>query len=378
MKAHMKLGGVRMRTSMILALAAAMASSAFAAAPRRSAPGAAASVDWRRCMATIGQRLDFTGAALISRRGSTSLYARGLSGPPGSAPLDPGYRFNLASEGKMFTAVAVGQLMDAGWVRLDDPIGRWVGGLTPEASAVTVRQLLTHSSGLGDFLTPENLPTIIAARGLSDLKPLIARDKPAFTPGARFSYSNSGFVLLGLLVERASGQSYGDYLRTHVFAPAGMSASGLAPGGSPPMAFGMTAMGPEGPTAVHRAPTLRGGSAGGGFSTVGDMRKFFAALLAGKLVRPETARLMTSPQIVARPAEGDTPEFDYGLGFGVGRFEGHRWFGHNGGAPGANGEAATFPDDEITLIVLANRDPPLASRFFRALRAAAFSADPAC
>ncbi len=373
-----KTGGETMRNWTMAALLAAMVASGAVAAPARAAEATAAEGTLPRCAAAIGDRLDFNGAASISRRGTTSLYARGLSGLPGSRPLTPDYRFNLASEGKMFTAVAVGQLLDAGRVKLDDPIGHWVDGLTPEASAVTVKQLLTHTSGLGDFLTTENMPAIVKARSLSDLKPLIANQKPAFKPGLRFSYSNLGFVLLGLLVERASGQSYGGYLQAHVFAPAGMTASGLSPEGTAPLAIGLTAIGPDGPVAPHRALLMRGSSAGGAFSTVGDMQRFFAALRDGKLVRPDTFRLMTSPQVVAAPAEGGKPEFDYGLGFGVGRFQGHRWFGHNGGAPGANGEAVMFPDDDIALVVAANRDPPLASAFFRALRAAVFAGEGGC
>ena len=139
-------------------------------------------------------------------------------------------RFNLGSAGKMFTGVAVGQLIDAGKVRLEDPIGAQVKGLTSEAAAVTVRQLLTHTSGLGNFFSPENLVAIEKARTASDLLSLVASDKPSFPPGSRFQYSNTGFLLLGILVERVSGQSYGRYLDEHVFNPAGMVTTGLEPG----------------------------------------------------------------------------------------------------------------------------------------------------
>jgi len=365
---------------------AALACTAVVLTGLIAGPGSAAPAPapWslQRCLAATAERLDFTGAASVSRHGVLSRHARGLAGGPGSPALTPDDRFNLASEGKMFTAVAVAQLIDGGRVRLDDAIGRYVAGLTPETSAVTVRQLLTHSSGLGDYISP-NFPAVMKARSLSDLKPLVASDRPAFTPGSRFGYSNSGFLVLGLLIEAVSGQSYGDYLQAHIFQPAGMTATGLDPDAPRPSAIGLTAMGPDGPlpagAPLRPAPVPRGSAAGGAFSTAGDMQRFFAALTTGKLVRPETYLMMTSPQIVAAPAKGDTPEFDYGLGFGVGMFKGHRWFGHNGGAPGANDEAVVFPDDATSLVVMSNRDPPLASHFFREVRGFAFSpAEPPC
>ncbi|HZL00304.1 MAG TPA: serine hydrolase domain-containing protein [Caulobacteraceae bacterium] len=330
-------------------------------------------------MASAARALDFSGVVSVVRNGAMTSYARGLVAGPGSLPIDIGTRFNLGSAGKMFTAVAVAQLIDAGKVGLDDPIGRYVAGLTAEASAVTVRQLLTHSSGLGNYFAPENLPAMLEARTLGDLLPLVAAEKPQFPPGSRFSYSDTGFLLLGLMIERASGRSYGDYLQSHIFDPAKMASTGLAP--PPARAIGMTSMaappGPPGPGPARPAPeaALHGGSAGGAFSTADDMQRFFAALTEGKLTSAASFRRLVSAQIVAAPATGDQPERDYGFGFGVGRFVDRRWFGHNGGAPGVNVEATVFPDDQLAIVVLANRDPPAATLLFRKLRAALF--DPA-
>jgi CubicO group peptidase (beta-lactamase class C family) len=326
-----------------------------------------------RCLAALARNLDFSGVVSILRPDGPTLFAQGV-------PDDA--RFNLGSAGKMFTAVAVAQLVDAGKVRLDVPIGAYVKGLTPEAAAVTVRQLLTHSSGLGNFFAPENLTAIEKARTASDLLPLVAADKPSFPPGSRFQYSNSGFVLLGILVERVSGQGYGEYLEHHVFKPAGMVASGLDPGPASTRAVGTTAMsdrpqGPGGPPArgplrPAREAALHGNPAGGGYSTASDMQKFFAALLGAQLTSAAMLKKLSSSQIVAVPANGASPELGYGLGFGVGTFQGHRWFGHNGGAPGVNVETAAYPDDGAIAIVMSNRDPPAASMLFRKLRAALF------
>jgi CubicO group peptidase (beta-lactamase class C family) len=362
-----------------------------------------------RCVAVEAAKLDFSGVLSVVQGGAHTTYARGLVAGAGSASIDRDTQFNIGSAAKMFTAVAIAQLIEAGKIGLDDPVGRTVGGLTPEAAAVTVRQLLTHSAGLGNYFTPENLPALAKARSLHDLLPLVATEKPAFPPGSRFSYSDSGFLLLGMLIEHVSGESYGDYLHAHVFTPAGMTSTGLEPASPPVRAVGMTAMPapgaapmlmragaeakadsaggsppmrlqtgandspPPGPLRIAQEAAFRGSSAGGAFSTAGDMEKFFTALENGTLTSDASFRRLVTPQIVAAPADGEQAERDYGFGFGVGQFDHHRWFGHNGGAPGVNAEAAVFPDDQVSVVVLSNRDPPAATRLFRDLRAMLFA-----
>jgi len=393
----------------------------------RPATAADASGALQRCVAAKAEQQDFSGVIAVSERGRPiALLARGKLAGEDSAAITARTRFNLGSASKMFTAVAVGQLIDAGTIRLDDAIGAYVNGLTPEASAVTVRQLLTHSSGLGDFFAPQNMAAMMKARTATDLLPLIADDRPAFAPGSRFAYSNSGFALLGILVERVSGLTYGDYLGRHVFAPAGMTDTGLDPKPLATLAVGMTAhrpgmalqaspggpglvligpdgspmapgggggaagagnplmlRGPEGQAiapdraalaekpALHPAPGAVegfGSPAGGLFSTALDMQRFAQALLAARLTSAATTAALTAPQIVAAPATSSRPERSYGFGFGVGTEEGRRWFGHNGGTLGANTEFAVFPEDRLTLTVLSNRDPPMASAMFAYLR----------
>jgi CubicO group peptidase (beta-lactamase class C family) len=105
------------------------------------------------------------------------------------------------------------------------------------------------------------------------------------------------------------------------------------------------------------------------------MQRFFAALLGGQLTTAATFKELISPQIVAAQAKNGSPQLEYGLGFGVGTVQGHRWFGHNGGAPGANVEVAAYPDDGIAVVVMSNRDPPTATVLFRKLRAILFDPD---
>ncbi|MFN0183430.1 MAG: serine hydrolase domain-containing protein [Aquabacterium sp.] len=351
-----------------------------------ASPAAAGTGD--ACLrAELSARPDFVGVALMRQRGQTRLAAQGAADDTGR-PLDDQDRFNIGSVSKMFTAVAVAQLVERGRLALDGPIGRWVDPLDAEVAAVTLRQLLTHSAGLGNFYTPDNLTAMQAAGRLADLLPLARDTRPRFTPGTRFQYSNNGFLLLGLAVERASGMSFDAYLREQVFTPAGMAATSLRPEGPRLAAQGFTRLPPIGvgppprmaaspgssggpppmPTGPLRAADearLPGTSAGGAYSTAGDLMRFFDALQAGRLVGVATLRELTRPQIESLPGQ------HYGLGFGLVRWEGHEGYGHNGGAPGVNAEAMVFPADDLVLIVLSNRDPPGAGQQMQALRRAA-------
>ena len=356
-----------------------------------------------QCVLSRPDAAGFSGIVSVTHGGVSTAWPQGLQGLPGSAPVTAATRFNIGSAGKMFTAVAIGQLIDAGKIGLDDPVGRYVDGLKPETAAVTIRQLLMHTSGLGNFFTPDTVPQLQHLKSLSDLMPLISGDTPRFAPGSRFDYSNTGFALLGLAVERASGTSYGAYLSSHIFMPAGMTATGLS------FSEGNTAVGlssgggggmlpprdgPGGPGREMRGPppggapdggqglpgrpapeaSLPATSAGGLYSTAGDITRFFQALNSGKLLRPATFTDFTRAQIESAPAKGDLPALHYGFGFGTGTFENHAWFGHNGGAPGLNAEAVMLPDDDLIIVVLANRDPPAATQVFRAVRQAVLHA----
>ncbi len=372
-----------------------------------SANTASARATLQQCIASEAKASGFSGVISITRPGGIVTHAQGFMAAPGSAKMNANAQFNIGSAGKMWTAVAVAQLIDAKMVTLDDPIGRHVSGLTPEASAVTVRQLLTNSGGLGNFFTPNNLDVFKRATTLAELKPLITAEKPAFLPGTRSQYSNSGFLLLGLMIEQVSGQSYGDYLKARIFKPAGMTGSGMTPAGSKARALGMTNLpafddkpggpppgpppgpqlgplpgGPDGPMPSPPGPlrvsdeaALMGTSAGGGFSTASDMQRFFAALLAGKLTGATMRDALTSRQIEVLPAKGPLPAIFYGFGFMIADHKGHGWIGHNGGLPGANVATSSFVKDQITAVVLTNRDPPAADMMMRKVQAKLFDGD---
>jgi D-alanyl-D-alanine carboxypeptidase len=345
----------------------------------------------RQCIAREAQTHTFSGVVSITLPNGDVVSAHGVIAGAGSAQMLPDAQFSIGSAGKMWTAVAIAQLVDRNKIGLDDTIGQYVRGLTPEAAAVTIRQLLTHSSGLGNFFTPEHMDLFMRARSLGELKQLIASDKPAFAPGSKSKYSNSGFLLLGLLIEQVSGQPYADYLQTNIFEPAGMTGSSVLPAAAARRAIGMTnipaidpalsgtppgnapeTLPPPGPLRPAIEAELMGTSAGGSYSTPSDMQRFFAALLASKLTSAEMLKTLTSRQFELLPAKGPLPAIHYGLGFMVGAHNGHAWIGHGGGAPGLNVATAAFGADQVTIVVMSNRDPPAADLMLRAIQTMLF------
>lgn len=373
-----------------------------------TAAAAASAVSTDACLqAELASQPQFSGVAMLRQKGRVHVATHGQADAAGKA-LQPGTRFNLGSASKMFTAVAVAQLVAQDKLALDAPIGRWVDGLTPPIAAVTLRQLLTHSGGLGNFVVPESLAALQQAKTLDRQMALVEDVRPLFEPGTRFRYSNTGFLLLGRAVERASGQTFAGYLQSRVFEPAGMTQTSLdpalpvvaatgftrlpefVPGEGPGVPGGPAMAGaprdapatgalppapppppPGGPLRAAAESALPGSPAGSAYSTAGDMARFFDALEAGKLVTADWVKQLTGAHINASPP-GAPLALEYGLGFDVSRWQGHRSFGHNGGAPGVNVEAVRYPDDDILIVVLSNRDPPLAGRVLAALRHKAF------
>jgi D-alanyl-D-alanine carboxypeptidase len=308
---------------------------------------------------------EFSGALLVAREGKVLLEdAWGRADREAGTPNTPETRFRIGSMNKMFTAVATLQLVDAGKLALDDPIGKHLPDYPNKeiASKVTVRHLLTHTGGTGDIFGPEFEQNRLRLRMHRDYVKLYGSRGPGFEPGARFEYSNYGFVLLGALIEAVSGQSYYDYVRQNVFRPAGMTSTDSLPESEdvPNRAVGYLRPFPGAEWAPN-TDTLpwRGTAAGGGYSTVGDLMRFAEALSSGKLISKATVEDATRPH-----------QQNYGYGFGVQGEGVLRSYGHGGGAPGMNGELRVFPELGYVVVSLSNLDPPAASELveFFALR----------
>jgi CubicO group peptidase (beta-lactamase class C family) len=298
---------------------------------------------------------EFSGAVLVARHGKVLLQrAWGQADRKSRTPNTVRTKFRLGSMNKMFTAVATLQLVEAGKLALDDPIGKHLPDYPNRAlaSKVTVRHLLTHTGGTGDIFGPDYDKNRLKLRDHGDYLDLYGSRPLGFEPGARWEYSNYGFVLLGALIEAVSGVSYYDYVRERVFRPAGMTATDSLPESQdvPGRAVGYT--GSRG----SRMPNSdwlpwRGTAAGGGYSTVGDLLRFAQALSSGTLISKATLAKATSPQ-----RQG------YGYGFAVGGQRPSPHYGHSGGAPGMNGELRIFPKSGYVVVSLSNLDPPAASQ----------------
>ena len=271
-------------------------------------------------------------------------------------------RFRIGSMNKMFTAVAILQLVQAGKVKLTAPLGTYLSDYPNRevATKVTIHQLLTHTGGTGDIFGPDFDAHRNELRKLADYVKLYGKRGPEFEPGSSWAYSNYGFILLGTVIEKVTGHSYYDYVQQHIYAPAGMTRSGSLPEDHavPNRSIGYTK--PPGTTGwIANTDTLpyRGTSAGGGYSTVGDLARFAHALLSHELLSPDTTKLLITGKVKAGPGAR------YAYGFEDARdADSNGWVGHGGGAPGINGDLKIYPKTGYVVAVLANLDPPAAQR----------------
>jgi CubicO group peptidase (beta-lactamase class C family) len=305
----------------------------------------------------LAQRGVFSGTVLLAKDGKPILTrAAGLANRDFDVPNRLDTKFNLGSMNKMFTAVAVLQLAEQGKLSLDDPIGRHLdtSWLSQEIlDKVTVRHLLTHSSGLGSYFNQEwDRSSRALYRTVEDWKPLVAGETLAFEPGTRSQYSNTGFLVAGAIVEKASGMDYFEYIREHITGPAAMASTdcyeldkvnrNLAVGYELRPASG----GREHQNNLFMH-VIRGGPAGGGYSTVEDLLRFDRALRSGKLLKEQSLKAAWAPY-----PELDSP--GYGLGFGIQQTAAGKVVGHSGGFPGINGDLSMYLDSGYTVAVLSN------------------------
>lgn len=298
----------------------------------------------------------FSGTVLVAKDGRTVFAgAYGLADREHGVANTMDTEFRIASMNKMFTAVAVLQLVQAGRIRLDAPLGTYLTDYPNKdvAGKVTIHQLLTHTGGTGDIFGPEYSAHRQELRNVSDYLKLFGTRGLEFEPGSRFDYSNYGYILLGAVIEKVSGMNYYDYVAQHVFAPAGMTSTASFP---EDMVVARLAVGYMHDSVtralVPNTQTLpyRGTSAGGGYSTVGDLVRFGKALLEHKLLDAEHTSLLTTGKI-------DLGSVKYAYGFEEESVNGLRIIGHSGGAPGMNGDIAIDPQSGYVIAALSNFDP---------------------
>jgi len=317
----------------------------------------------------------FSGSVLIVKDGQPILeLAAGIANKDKQIPNGMETKFNLGSANKMFTAVAVAQLVEKGLFDFNDPVGKLLSDYPNQQvrDEVTIHHLLTHTSGLGSFIDIKYREQFLAARqhlkNISDVVDLF-KDRPLEFPIGESHYSSDGYELLGAIIEATSGQNYYDYIREHIYQVAQMKSTDsyeVDPNNPrEDIAIGYTNRNSrtdkmeEGERFDNFGLNLLKGTAGGcGYSTCEDLSKFGQALQEGKLVSLEMLDKMLTPYI-NEGSKGNQTKYQ-GYGFQVWDIAGVRRYGHPGRFTGVNARFDVYPDLGYTVVALANYDPPAA------------------
>jgi CubicO group peptidase (beta-lactamase class C family) len=300
----------------------------------------------------------FSGTVLVAKDGKVVLErAVGVANRDFNAPVTMDTKFNLGSMNKMFTGVAVMQLVEKGKLSLEDPIGKYLDDSWCSQDIldkVQVRHLLTHTSGLGSYFNETfDQSSRARFRSVSDYKPLTRDETLQFKPGTQWRYSNTGMLLAGAVIEKASGMDYFEYVRQHITGPAGMTGTECyeLDKVNPNLAVGYQRQRtPDGKVEYTNSifmHVIRGGPAGGGYSTAPDLLRFDRAMRAGKLVSEASLKQLWSAHTeVASP--------NYGYGFFVQTTPAGRTVGHSGGFPGISSDLTMYLDEGYTVVVMSN------------------------
>jgi CubicO group peptidase (beta-lactamase class C family) len=296
----------------------------------------------------------FMGTVLVAQDGKVLLdKGYGFANLEWEVPNTPATKFRLGSITKQFTAASILLLEERGKLKVDDPVKKHMPDAPAAWDKITIFHVLTHTSGIPSFtgfpdykahqaqaMTPEKLVEWF-------------RDKPLeFEPGTKWNYSNSGYVLLGYLIEKISGQSYSEFVQQNIFTPLGMKDSGYDSNSAiiAHRAAGYTPdkSGPANAGFVHMSIPF---SAGALYSTTEDLLRWEQGLFGGKVLKAESLAKMTTPF-----------KQDYAFGLAVSANNGHKMIAHDGGIEGFNTSLAYYPDDKLVVAVLANLNGPFAGQ----------------
>jgi CubicO group peptidase (beta-lactamase class C family) len=312
------------------------------------------------CLAQDAARLDqvvqsyaagrkFMGTALVAR-GNQVLFSKGygFADLEWDVPNTPTTKFRLGSVTKQFTAASILLLEERGKLNVSDPVKKYMPDAPAAWDKMTIFHVLTHTAGIPNFTSFPDYEKLAPFPATPAQLVARFRDKPLdFAPGEQFSYSNSGYVLLGYLIEKIAGESYEKFVRENIFTPLGMSDSGYDSNSAiiPRRASGY-ALGPggyENAGFIHMSIPL---SAGALYSSTEDLLKWEQGLFGGKVLKPASLEKMTTPF-----------KSNYAFGLGVETIGGHKLISHSGGIQGFVTELEYYPDDKLTVVVLENVSP---------------------
>jgi D-alanyl-D-alanine carboxypeptidase len=309
----------------------------------------------------------FSGTVLVLKDGQPVFRKGfGLANREWNIPNAPDTKFRLGSITKQFTAAAVLQLVEKGKLSIEDPVSRHYPDAPAAWEKITVHHLLNHTSGIPSYT---GLPGFFAKESMIRRSPAeivkLTQDKPLeFEPGAKFAYNNTGYVLLGHIIERISGVSYEEYVRKNLLEPLGLKDSGYD-WNTAVIARRASGYTPDGKQAPYLDMSLPH-AAGSLYSTVDDLAKWAEALESGKVVSKESYAKMTTAY-----------RNHYGYGLTIAKIENHDVIGHGGGINGFNTSLLRAPAEKVTVVVLANQNGPAADTIAKALMAMQFGKDAA-
>jgi len=298
------------------------------------------------------QRQRIPGLALLVAREGKIVRAQGygLANLELQVPVKPETVFQSGSVGKQFTATAVMMLVEEGKISLDDAVTKYLKGAPATWNQVTIRELLSHTAGFTDY--PENFDSRKDCTEAQLLK--IVQGIPlAFTPGTKWSYSNLGYLTLGILIRQVTGKFYGDFLQERIFQPLGMSTTRIISEADivPNRAAGYRLVNGELKNQEWVSPTLNTTADGALYFSIMDLARWDAALYTEKLLKRSSLDQMWT---VTGLTNGEPNPGHYGFGWRIFTKDGHRAFGHSGAWQGFETHISRYVDDKLTVVVLAN------------------------
>jgi CubicO group peptidase (beta-lactamase class C family) len=301
----------------------------------------------------------FMGSVLVAR-GNDKLLDKGYgyADLEWNVPDSPKTKYRLGSVTKQFTAASILLLQEHAKLNVHDPVRKYMPDAPAAWDKVTILNLLTHTSGIPNFTDFPDYESFARVPHTPEQLVKRFRDKPLdFQPGEKWQYSNSGYALLGYLIEKISGQSYQEFLEENVFKPMGMMESGYDSNFAiiPERASGYSRFGDGFNNASYVNMTVPF-AAGGLYSTTGDLLRWEQSLFGGKLLSPASLKEMTTPF-----------KNDYAFGLEVRALNGRKVIEHAGGIDGFNTVLAYYPEDKLTVVVLANLEGSAAGEISRDL-----------
>ncbi len=338
-----------------VALAAALTALTAQAATAATAPTPAEFATYAETVLADAYPTDAPGVAVLVMRGDEVLYrgARGEADVEGDVPLKPGDMFRIGSVTKQIASAGLLTLVDAGRVSLADPLSKYLPDY-PGAANITIEQLLNHTSGIKSYTEIPGVMEGPIQRDLTtaQLVDYFKNETPAFAPGEAWAYNNSGYVLVGAVIEAASGQPWHEYLEQALFEPLGMKDTGY---GADPVIVARQVKGyttgDKAPAAPLQLSMTQPHAAGALVSTVDDLARWNRALHEGRVIKPATYARMITPS-------GKAKDAGYGYGFQTSSVRGAPTLQHGGGIPGFTAFLTYVPGPDITVAVLHNSENP--------------------